>query len=187
MAYPYSSTVSYFIVSSTATCYVANETTSAWVNQVGWVQQQQQQQQQQQPSQDQLQQQQPSQDQLQQAERVTRERLRAKARERAATHERAEALLLSVLDEVQKTQWEARKEVDVVGSAGRTYRLTRARQGGVYRLGPRSQRTHELCIHHDFRIPIEDQIAAQKLQLETDEAEFCRIANETSLLEGDGY
>jgi len=114
-------------------------------------------------------------------QQIARERQEAREHEHEVdvAQKRAEVLLLSVLDSQQAEQWATTHEIDVIGSSGRNYRLTRARQGGVFRLGPRRQRTHSLCIHHDYAIPIEDQIAAQKLQLETDEAEFCRIANES--------
>jgi hypothetical protein len=119
-----------------------------------------------------------------QQQQTAHERQAAREHEKEAqeAQKRAEVLLLSVLDARQAEQWATTHEVDVVGSEGHNYRLTRARQGGVFRLGSRNRRTHSLCIHHDYAIPIEDQIAAQKLQIETDEAEFCRIANESPVL-----
>jgi hypothetical protein len=115
-----------------------------------------------------------------QQERAAAAQAERQQRERAA-EVRAEALLLELLDDEQQAQWRRQQTVDVRGCrSGKLYRLQRRRIGNVIeRAGDRAVASY--CIHHPASIPLEDQVAAQKLLLETNEDEFLRIANRTPI------
>ncbi|SRR6266536_2082620 len=96
---------------------------------------------------------------------------------------RAEALLRELLDDQQLEQWKIHRCVDVYGQkTHQLYRLTKARIGNVFHVDETDRRVAEYCIHYPSSIPIEDQIIAQKLMIETDEDAFLQIANMAPIL-----
>ena len=116
------------------------------------------------------------------------ERLRRNARERRfkeAAEQRAHALLISMLTPEQRAELEEKKHFHLTvydkDGSHRVYRIERGYAGNVKLLGADGQPIKRYCIHADSRLPHEDQMLAQKLLLESNEAEFLRIANMTRL------
>jgi len=121
-------------------------------------------------------------------ERIARrERLRDRQRAqrfRSAADRRAEDLLRSMLSEEQRRELDEHNHFHVrvpdprqLGCQ-RVYRIERGFQGNV-KLIENGRATRRYCIHADARLPHADQMLAQKLMLESDEADFLRIANMT--------
>lgn len=111
-----------------------------------------------------------------------REAWAARRREEGEAATRAHALLMEMLTPEQQASWGLTHEIAVEGEHSKQqYRLTTRRAGGVYRMNASGRRDMSYCIHHANEIPIEDQVLAQKLLLETDEREFLRIANATRI------
>ena len=94
--------------------------------------------------------------------------------------ERAEALLLSTLDEEQRDEY-ARLRRFHVETDSRIYRIQYGRAGNVKVVHTKDAEFHleALCLHPTDRVPNPDTMLAQKLLLEADEAEFRDIANIT--------
>jgi hypothetical protein len=116
------------------------------------------------------------------------QRLRRSARQRQLKEQaekRAQQLLMSMLTPEQRIELEEKKyfHLTVFDQDGsqRTYRIERGYSGNVKLLGADGQPDKRYCIHADYRLPYEDQMLAQKLLLECNEAEFLRIANMTRL------
>lgn len=123
-------------------------------------------------------------EQVAQNERRRQQRLRENARSRrfreAAQH-RAENLLRSVLNAEQRAELEQHGHFHVrTQGTNRVYRIERGFQGNV-KLMVEGRAIRRYCIHADSRLPYADQMAAQKLMLETNEHEFLRIANMTTI------
>ncbi len=97
-------------------------------------------------------------------------------REREAAVARAEELLLAHLDEAQREQY-AREQSFRLIKGDKTYLIRRGRAGNVYLLDENGEQSIEYCAHVVDQIPDEDNLLAQKFMLETDEAEFLRLAN----------
>jgi hypothetical protein len=91
---------------------------------------------------------------------------------------KAEALLLEHLDEAQRAEWTEKDSFTVYTAGGdRRWVIRRGLAGNVYLMEPRMQR---FCIHEyhpDGRVPLADNVLAQKLLLEADEQRFLEIAN----------
>ena len=102
----------------------------------------------------------------------------------AAAKERATELLLSVLDEQQAADFVERQEFVVEGSNGRRYLIRHGRQHNVFEIDNDGERIVEICGHVRDHVPNEDNMAAQKLALETDADTFLRIANRWDLTRG---
>lgn len=101
---------------------------------------------------------------------------RARARERAARllHEHLTA------EQLEELSREGRFHLDVLSQDGRRrrYRINRGRSRNVQEVDPGNGRIIKtLCAHPVAYVPDEDTMLAQKLMLETAEAEFLRIAN----------
>lgn len=111
------------------------------------------------------------------AHKVSRQR-------RESADAQADRLLGFVLSEAQRKQYKRDRAFDViVGRTGETrrYRIKYGWAGNVYVIDERGREIEKLCIHPDAQIPIADNLIAQKLLLESNEAEFRRIANKTRL------
>lgn len=95
-------------------------------------------------------------------------------------NEKAEALLLSCLNKKQRKQYKESMCFVVVGEAtGTMYRINDYKQINIDILDKNGKKTGKrLCAVPNEFIPIEDQMLAQKLMLETDEMEFLSIAIE---------
>lgn len=111
-----------------------------------------------------------------------------KERERKAQREvaqqKAEILLLEHLDASQRENYKKEKRFRVVTRSGAIYVLKKGWAGNVERVEAaegQEKPTTRYCIHPTLYIPEEDNLLAQKLLLEADEAEFLRIANATRL------
>ena len=107
----------------------------------------------------------------------------AAATERQAAAATATELLLSLLDERQRDEFERLRRFTVIAADGEEYRVYRdGKSGNVRRLNP--AKTHEIeqfCIHDYDNLPVEDTYIAQMLLLQTDPAAFRRIANITAI------
>jgi len=105
------------------------------------------------------------------------------AARRAVVNERAVALLLSVLDEVQAAQYRRDRTFEVIGSHGGRYRIRPGTMANVDALDPVSGAvTGRLCAHPrawdgNGILPDADLALGQLLDLTTDEPGFCRTAN----------
>jgi hypothetical protein len=130
-------------------------------------------------------------------ERARRERVHAEAQARAEERRlerhraraRAEELLLSLLDPEQKQSYKERHFFNVISNLGRLFRIhcNGDRYAGNITFFADDLRTPaaSLCCHPpDMSLPAPDHWLAQKLALETDEEEFCRRANISSLIPG---
>lgn len=119
---------------------------------------------------------------------ILRNRARAHRLRQNVARRRAEALLLEHLDVDQRAEWAASRSFHVATADGvRRYRIKLGLAGNVAlvkdgELEPRVAGGHlrRFCMHvyhPDGKIPDEDNVLAQKLLLESDEAEFLRLAN----------
>ena len=91
---------------------------------------------------------------------------------------KAEKLLVKNLSAEQKKDWLADRTFMVTGNTtGIQYKLTKSRTYGIetYLYG---RKIGKLCVvAKDPKIPIYDQLLAQKLLIETDEKAFVALAN----------
>lgn len=109
--------------------------------------------------------------------------VRRKARESADA--KADRLLKTILSAEQRVQYERERAFDViVGRTGerRRYRIKHGWAGNVFVVDDRGREVERLCIHPSVQVPIADNLVAQKLLLEADEATFRRTANSTRLV-----
>lgn len=103
------------------------------------------------------------------------EQAEVEKRQKAAAA-KAEALLLSVLDETQQDSLKKHGLFEVVSRSGRRYRVYRGTHGNVYELSAEGKVRNRLCIQPDG-VPTADAMVAQKLMIELDEEGFRRTAN----------
>jgi hypothetical protein len=92
---------------------------------------------------------------------------------------RARKLLLSLLDARQRREFEQHGHFHVhlhTADGERRYRIRDYK--GVERVDERGRVLRRYCIHPPTDFPAEDTAVAQLMLLETDEAEFLRVANE---------
>ena len=90
---------------------------------------------------------------------------------------RAEMLLLTCLSPVQLSEYKRWRFFHATGSAsGRTYRVLRRRTGSVQAINGFGRPTDAYCTILPESAPIEDQMLAQKLMLETNEPGFLELA-----------
>jgi len=89
---------------------------------------------------------------------------------------RAEELLLMCLPEHLREQYLKHGYFDVNTPRSR-YRINRGFTQNVELLDKDGRPMKRLCIHPEIRVPNADNMLAQKLMLETNEAEFLRLAN----------
>lgn len=94
---------------------------------------------------------------------------------------RARDLLLSCLTPAQQEEYTATRSFTVKVKSGNRYRIEQHRNYNVIRLDKKGQVVSELCAGPVEEVPLEDQMLAQKLLLETDEAEFLAVANRRSV------
>jgi hypothetical protein len=99
-----------------------------------------------------------------------------------AANARAEALLREELDAEQLGMLERSDYFEVVAPKTlRRYRIQRGWGGNVTQLDRQGQPVASLCVHPVITVPYADNMLAQKLWIETSEAEFRRVANITQL------
>lgn len=106
-------------------------------------------------------------------------------RKRKEAEEKAEKLLQEHLNEEQQKEYQEQQAFHVVTASGRRYQVRRGISGNVYEIkAEQDGKVKELkkfCIHPHISVPAADNMLAQKLLLETNEAEFERVANVTQL------
>jgi hypothetical protein len=111
------------------------------------------------------------------------ERLRLIAVERqkrrSVADARGEALLKMFLNRQQKEHYEENRYFEVLSHDGkRRYRLHRGWAGNV-QVFEGDRHVETLCIHPAISVPLGDHLLSQKLMIETDEANFRKVANIT--------
>lgn len=105
--------------------------------------------------------------------------------EAAQAEETAMALLMEVLDPIQRAQLSTRSFFTVAGANGITYRIHKGRVANIHVI-ERGRCIHRLCAHPNVPMPDYDVMLAQKLHLEADEAGFVALANRHRA-EGSGH
>jgi hypothetical protein len=95
---------------------------------------------------------------------------------------KARALLESVLHWDDLAAFKRHGHLVVHGRSGRRYRLRQGRVANIDVIGRDGRILHRLCAHPDRTMPALDIMLAQKLWLETDEAEFVSRANVHGLI-----
>lgn len=111
--------------------------------------------------------------------RETRERMHRQAIRRKRAVRKGQRLLVSLLSETQKWEYARKGQFTVCGADGEWYVL---RKGGtVHQLGKNGVPEWSHCIHLPYSYIEEDSLIAVKLMLETDPANFHRIANTSKL------
>ena len=100
-----------------------------------------------------------------------------RAEERRQADARADGLLLACLTPAERKTMEKMAALVVRSQTGRTFRLRRSRSRNVDEMDADGNVIARFCIHPQDHMPHGDLLLAQKLMLETDEAEFLRIAN----------
>jgi hypothetical protein len=104
--------------------------------------------------------------------------LDAATRARHAARDRARALLLELLSPAQRIDYLERGYFDMVGSAGRRWRIRATGQAGnVHLMGAEGQTLASACCHPPGHLPNEDAHVAQMLHLAADEDGFVQTAN----------
>lgn len=115
------------------------------------------------------------------AEEHARQRHVAEQARRAAAIVKADKLLDSILSDVQRAHLCAHGYFIVRSPTGQLYRIRRGWSGNVDRLAPDGRVIERMCAHPSMYTPDGDNMAGQKLMLESaDEALFLRIANRTA-------
>ena len=105
-------------------------------------------------------------------------RRRQGAAKRQAANERAEKLLVSILSTAQREQYTKERRFTVHLPNGNRYMVRKGRHGNIERIDEQGKRIENLCVHvAPHKIPDCDNMAAQKLMLESNEPELRRIAN----------
>lgn len=95
---------------------------------------------------------------------------------RRVAHKQARSLLASCLTNQQRAEFEDHEYFDVIGGAsGRTYRIHSCRTANVHALDRHGRPLRAYCAVLRRGVPVEDQMLAQKLLLETDERRFLEI------------
>lgn len=101
--------------------------------------------------------------------------------EREAAHARARLLLMSMLSEAQRQQYEKDRFFEVIGQhTRRRYRIHHGTHGNVKLLDDQGREVVSYCGQPNG-VPTEDAMLAQKLQIEYDENEYVRLSNATRL------
>ena len=90
--------------------------------------------------------------------------------------ERALDLLVHYLTPAQRAEFARSSTFKVRGQSGRQYRITYGTTSNVEVLGPSGRVCQRVCALPAGDLPIPTVMLAQKLMLETREAEFLRIA-----------
>lgn len=102
-----------------------------------------------------------------------------KRRRSTLAGKRARRLLLRLLSEAQQREYADSKTFTVHAANGKVFRLRKGRTAEL--LGSDGQPVAAYCVHLAGGFPAEDNLAALLLTLQTDPAEFERIANVTPL------
>ncbi len=113
---------------------------------------------------------------------VYQTRLRQERAKRVAAEARAEKLLMSILSSAQQAQYQAERRFTVHLPNGHRYMVRKGRHGNIERIDETGKALENLCVHvAPHEIPDFDNMAAQKLLLESCEEELRGIANITRI------
>lgn len=96
---------------------------------------------------------------------------------RKESNARAEALLKSLLTDDQRRSLEQMKQFAIRSQTGKPYRIRLSGSMNVDELDEQGKVLHTYCLVPKENLPLHDNLAIQKLMLETAEADFLRIAN----------
>lgn len=96
-------------------------------------------------------------------------------------HERSLNLLERCLTPAQRAEFERSKAFEVRGESGQCYRITYARNLNIEVVAPSGMVVRRMCAG-PVDVPTPAVMLAQKLMLETQEAEFLRIARTTDVV-----
>lgn len=99
--------------------------------------------------------------------------------ERGKAVKKGRRLLLVTMTELQQRDYAKTGSFMVLAANGKWYRLRK--NGTTHELGADGVATHSHCIHLSYSFIPEDTLIAVKMLLETDPAEFHRIANTSPL------
>ena len=97
-----------------------------------------------------------------------------------AVDAKARELLLKILSQRQRAEFEEKDAFDVEAPSGRLYRVKRKWAGGIIALNKKREEIAELCLVDNVEkqeIPVDDLLVARKLMIESAEDEFLKIAN----------
>lgn len=97
-----------------------------------------------------------------------------------AAESRADQLLTSLLTPSQAQEYRDQKRFELQIN-GKTYRINKGRAGNV-QLIEGGKPVAQYCAHPDIWVPNGDNMVAQMLMLQTDEAMFLKTANRTALV-----
>lgn len=97
------------------------------------------------------------------------------------SHERSLNLLVRYLTPAQRAEFERTNTFKVQGKSGQRYRITYGKSANIEVLTPSGMTVKRLCAG-PVDVPAPAVMLAQKLMLETQEAEFLRIARAISRL-----
>jgi hypothetical protein len=98
--------------------------------------------------------------------------------------QRATDLLLSLLNPEQTATFAEGGEFTTTGSNGKRYLIRLGREHNVFEVDADGTRLVNICGHVRDNIPNEDNMAAQKMALESDADAFLAIANSRTLPSG---
>lgn len=115
--------------------------------------------------------------------RIEHERLHKEWQEhQELINTRAKTLLLSLLDEQQKQDYERRRDFVVKAQSGKRYLVQcTSRSGNVVELDDEDRKIARYCLHSSEAVPLCDDIIVAVLMLRGHEEEYLRIANMTCL------
>lgn len=123
--------------------------------------------------------------QIRQRREEQRQRMEAERQERERQQKeadkKADQLLKSLLSPEQIAQLDELSAFIITTPKGNTYRIKRGWAGNIEKIDRDGQATDRFCIHPKISVPYADNMATQKLMLETNEDEFLRVANRTIL------
>lgn len=109
------------------------------------------------------------------------QRWEKEAAERKAADERAKQLLLELLSSEQQAEYREDSAFHVIAEDGTRYRVKEGWSGNVEELDAEGQPVARFCIHPREQVPIADNMALQKMLLETDVVRFRSVANKTDI------
>jgi hypothetical protein len=98
------------------------------------------------------------------------------AAKRKIAEDRAKVLLMECLSDPQRETLEKHGWFDVKIPDGRMFRIHKGYQHNVRRLDGGKER-EDYCAHIDLKIPVYDNMLAQKLTLQHNPEEFFKLAN----------
>lgn len=110
-------------------------------------------------------------------ETETRLRRESEILEREEAKQKAETLLLSMLDPEQTKELQEKNSFVLVSELANRYRIRRGRSMNVDQLDTEGKKIATLCAHPREAVPDADTMVAQMLMLTNHEQDFLRVAN----------